>query len=131
MFVPEGYGTVFPYMIVDGAEDLVTFLKQVFDATEVGRTRRPSGQSSNIRLRIGTSVFMVSEAASSSMQAMPGTYYVYVDDVDATFAQALDAGASEIFEPADMPYEDRQAGVRDASGNIWWISKRLVERPYD
>jgi PhnB protein len=99
MYVPEGYGTVFPYMIVDGADDFSNFLSAVFGA-------------------IG-------------MPPMPGSYYAYVEDVDDTFATALAHGARKIFEPSDMPYQDRQAGVSDPFGNIWWISKRLVEQPYD
>jgi PhnB protein len=131
MYVPEGYGTVFPYMIVDRVDVLSDFLKRVFGATEEGRTVLPNGRIANVRIRIGTSTFMVSEAGDGGMRAMPGAYYVYVDDVDGTFAEALAADAKKIFEPTDMPYLDRQAGVEDPCGNVWWISKRLVEEPYD
>lgn len=131
MYVPEGYGTVFPYMIVNGADELARFLASVFDARETGRTTLPDGRVANIRIRIGASSFMLSEAADSGMAAMPGTYYVYVEDVDRTFERALSHGATKRFGPADMPYKDRQAGVTDPSGNIWWISRRLVDQPYD
>ena len=131
MYVPEGYGTVFPYMIVNGAEDFVRFLADVFDASEVGRTTLPNGRIANLRTRIGTSTFMVSEATDDAMQAMPAAYYVYVEDVDSTFEKAMARGASKIIEPMDMPYLDRQAGVTDPWGNIWWISRRLVDEPYD
>ena len=131
MYVPEGYGTVFPYMIVDGADDLAHFLTDVFDATELGRTTLPNGRIANIRIRIGTSTFMISEAQGGEIAAMPGAYYVYVDDVDATFDKAVGRGAEQIFAPANMPYMDRQAGVTDPCGNKWWISRRLVDEPYD
>ena len=131
MYVPEGYGTVFPYMIVNGADDLSHFLSSAFGATEVGRTTLPNGRIANIRIRIGTSAFMVSEAADDGMKAMPAAYYVYVEDVDSTFDRALALGATKIIEPTDMPYLDRQAGITDPCGNVWWISKRLVEEPYD
>ena len=131
MYVPEGYGTVFPYMIVDGADDFSVFLAEIFDATEVGRTVLPNGRVANIRIRIGTSTFMVSQSEGDGMKAMPGAYYVYVKDVDDTFARAIARGAEAIIEPTDMPYQDRQAGVSDPFGNIWWISKRLVDEPYD
>ena len=130
MYIPSGYGTVFPYMIVDGADTLAGFLAAAFDATEDGRTVLPDGRIANIRMRIGTSAFMLSEA-SAAMEAMPAAYYIYVEDVDATFAQALDAGAEKIMDPMDMPYMDRQGGVTDPSGNKWWISRRLVDEPYD
>jgi PhnB protein len=131
MYVPEGFGTVFPYMIVDGADEYVAFLSQVFGATELGRTELPNGRIANIRIEIGTSKFMISQADSEALKPMPGAYYVFVEDVDKTFENATANGAEKIFEPADMPYLDRQAGVSDPFGNIWWISRRLVDEPYD
>jgi len=131
MYLPETYGTVFPYMLVAGADAFAEFLTRVFEATEIGRTVLPGGRIANIRIRIDTSTFMISEADGAMMQPMPGAYYVYVEDVDRTYAAALASGAESLFEPADMPYQDRQAGVRDPFGNVWWISKRLVEAPYD
>jgi len=131
MYIPEGYGTVFPYMIVDEAGEFADFLSKVFSATEVGRTELPNGRLANIRIKIGTSTFMISQADGEMLQPMPGAYYVYVDDVDSVFESAVASGATKIMEPADMPYQDRQAGIRDAFGNLWWISKRLVAEPYD
>src|SRR6185503_20218966 len=118
MYVPEGYGTVFPYFIVRDAEQFATFVKNVFDAKEIGRTVMPNNRVANIRIRIGTSTFMISEA--DDFKPMQGAYYVYVKDADKTFAKALENGATKIFDPMDMPYEDRQGGVTDAFGNIWW-----------
>lgn len=131
MYVPEGYGTIFPYMIVDGADDFAVFLADVFGADEVGRTVLPDGRIANIRVRIGSSVFMISQAQHDSMKAMPGAYYIYADDVDETFERAIAHGAARIFDPTDMPYLDRQAGITDPFGNVWWISRRLVDEPYD
>ena len=131
MYIPDNYGTLFPYMIVDDAEKFVDFLSQAYSAKELGRTVLPDGRIANVRIMIGTSAFMVSESEEEGMQAMVGAFYVYVDNVDATFQKALALGAEMIFEPADMPYQDRQAGVTDPFGNIWWISSRLVEQPYD
>lgn len=131
MYIPNGYGTVFPYMIVEGAEELVSFLSNVFGATVEGKTVLPNGRLANIRLKLGTSCFMLSEAGADTMKAMPAAYYVYVENVDMVFETAIKHGALKLFEPADMPYQDRQAGITDPSGNTWWISKRLVEEPYD
>jgi PhnB protein len=131
MYIPEGYGTVFPYMLVERAEEFVAFLKNAFDATEVGRTEFPNGRIANVRIRIGTSTFMASEADQENMKSMPGAYYVYVEDVDKTLSRALSHGATKMFDPMDMPYGDRQAGVVDPCGNIWWISNRTAAEPYD
>ena len=131
MYIPDGYGTVFPYMIVEGAEELVDFLCKAFGATVEGKTIFPNGRIANIRMRIGTSSFMMSQAGDETMNAMPASYYLYVEDVDTTYEAAIKHGAQKVFEPADMPYKERQAGVVDPSGNTWWISRRLVEEAYD
>jgi PhnB protein len=130
MYVPEGYGTVFPYFLVTEAERFADFVKNAFEATEVGRTVMPNGRLANIRIRIGTSTFMVSEA-SEGFKPTQGAYYLYVKNADETFKRAVLHGAQKIFEPMDMPYQDRQGGVTDPFGNIWWISTRLVPEPYD
>jgi PhnB protein len=72
---------------------------------------------------------MVSEA-SEKYPPMPASYYLYVENTDATMAQALAHGATLEMAVADMPYGDRQGGVRDTHGNIWWVSQRLVDGPY-
>jgi PhnB protein len=131
MYIPEGYGTVFPYMVVNGAEKFVDFLKNTFDAAEVGRTQLPGGRLANLRIRIGTTTFMVSDATGNGLAAMPATYYIYVENVDRTLDKAVSNGAKKMFDAMDMPYRDRQAGVTDPFGNIWWISHRLVNEPYD
>ena len=131
MYIPEGYGTIFPYMIVDRAEELADFLCDAFGARVEGRTTFPNGRLANIRIRIGSSCFMMSQSGAETMSAMPASYYLYVDDVDKTFAAAIKHGAQRVFDPADMPYKERQAGVTDPSGNTWWISNRLVDEPYD
>ena len=130
MYIPEGYGTVFPYLIVDDPEALTEFLCKAFGATMLGKTVFPDGRVANIRIRIGTSSFMMGQAGNG-IEAMPASYYLYVEDVDKTFAAAIANGAQTVFEPADMDYNDRQAGVIDPLGNSWWISRRLVNEPYD
>jgi len=131
MYIPEGYGTVFPYMVVEQADKFVQFMKTVFNAKELGRTVQRNGRIANVRMKIGTSAFMVSEASPDNMKAMPAAYYVYVESVDQTFESALANGATKWFDPMDMPYEDRQAGITDPFGNLWAISNRLVQKPYD
>lgn len=61
---------------------------------------------------------------------MRTAFYLYVDNVDEIHKRAVENGAKVEFEPADMDYEDRQAGIIDPSGNYWWISKRLVKKGY-
>lgn len=131
MYIPEGFGAVFPYFIVEGAERFAEFLKDAFHAREIGRTVLPNGRIANIRIRVLTSTFMVSEAGEDGLVAMKSANYVYTENVDETFERALSLGATKMFDPRDMPYEDRQGGIVDPFGNIWWISRRLVEKSYD
>ena len=130
MYIPEGYGTVFPYIVVNNMSRFVDFLEAVFDAKELGRTVMPDGRVANCRLRIGTTSFMASEGGEG-FPPLPAAHYIYVEDTDATFAKALAQGATKIMDPMDMPYKDRQGGVIDPCGNYWWISTRLVKEGYD
>jgi PhnB protein len=129
MFLPDGYGTVFPYIFAHDAPGYIAFLSTVFGAEEIDRTVAPDGRVVNSQLRIGTTQFMVSEA-STKYPPMPASYYVFVADADAVLAMALQHGATLEMPVEDRPYQDRQGGVRDPQGNIWWISQRLVPGPY-
>lgn len=131
MYIPEGYGTVFPYIIVADVERFLGFLKAVFDASELGRTTLEDGRIANLRVRVGTSSFMMSEPDGSVLEPMRCTHYVYVEDVDGTLQKAIENGATKLYDAADMPYGDRQAGISDPFGNLWWISRRLVEEDYN
>jgi PhnB protein len=70
-------------------------------------------------------------SGGENFKPMAAAYYVYVENADKTFAKALAHGATKLFEPMDMPYLDRQGGVVDPFGNIWWISTHLVPESYD
>jgi PhnB protein len=127
--IPEGFHTVNPYFFVDNAPDFVDFLIAAFGAKEVHRTLRPDGAIANAQLHLGDSSLMVSEA-SDDYPAMPAAFYMYVENSDASMASALAAGADLEMAVADMPYGDRQGGVCDLAGNIWWISQRISDQPY-
>lgn len=68
--------------------------------------------------------------ATERYPAMAAAFYLYVSDADAAMKRALECGASMEMAVGDMPYGDRQGGVRHKHGNIWWISQRTVEEPY-
>jgi PhnB protein len=127
---PPGFATVTPYSFVDDAEAFIAFLVEGLGGTEVGRSMRPDGCVANVQVRLGTATVMVSEA-SAAFPAMPASYYLYVDDAPAAMARALEHGAVMVMPVDDMPYGDRQGGVRDAHGNLWWVSQRLANGPYE
>lgn len=128
---PEGFETVNAYLMVENPDELIDFLKNAFYAEEKNRTLNPTnGDIANCILKIGTSCFMISQARKQFLD-MRTCFYLYVDDVDAMHQRAVAHGGRVEFEPSDMPYEDRQSGIIDPSGNYWWVSKRLVKAVYE
>jgi PhnB protein len=125
-FIPEGYRTVTPYLIVRDAGSLINFLKQVFDATETQRFQQPDGGIMHAEVRIGDSVVMMADANEAN-PPMPGMLQIYLEDTDAAYRRALAAGATSVREPEDQFYGDRTAGVRDAFGNQWWITTHIED----
>lgn len=125
---PPGFATVTPYFLVDDAAGFIGFLVNGLGGIEISR-RTDGTRIANAQVRLGECHVMISDA-SDSWPPMPASYYLYVDDADAAMSRAIAAGAVEIMPVADKPYDDRQGGVRDAWGNLWWISQRLVDGPY-
>ncbi len=129
MYLPPGFNTVTPYYFVKDAEAFVSFLLDGLGGEETCRTMRGDGRIQNVQVKLGTSTVMVSEA-TERYPAMAAAFYLYVPDADAAMKRALESGASLEMAVGDMPYGDRQGGVRDQHGNIWWISQRIVEETY-
>ena len=128
--IPEGYHTVTPYLVVPGVPRLIEFLQRVFDAREVERMAHEDGTIMHAEVQIGNSRVMMGEP-TGQMTPMPAMLYVYVDDPDATWRRALDAGAVSVMEPKDQFYGDRSAGVRDPMGNQWWVAAHKEDVPPD
>jgi len=124
--IPPGYHTVTPYYTVESAGAFLDFLKAAFGAELRHRHDREDGGVANAEVRIGTSMIMVSDARDP-WKPMPMSTYLYVEDTDAVYRAALAAGATSIYEPTDMFYGDRNGGVQDAWGNLWWIGTRIED----
>ena len=123
MTTPPGFSTVFPYMFANDAPSLCRFLVDGLGAEEISRDL-DGERIANSQFRIGNCMLMVSEAGRG-FEAMPASYYLYVENADDSQNRAIAAGATEISPVRDQPYGDRQGGVRDPHGNYWWISLRL------
>jgi uncharacterized glyoxalase superfamily protein PhnB len=126
--IPEGYHTVTPYLIVGGAAKLIDFMKAGLGAQERGRMAGPDGRIMHAEVAIGDSVIMLSDAGPEN-PPMTAMLHLYVEDADAVYRQALQAGATSIREPGDQFYGDRSAGVRDAFGNQWWLATHIEDVP--
>ena len=118
--IPDGYGSVTPFLTVKGAAKMIDFLKQAFGAEEVMRMPGPGGAVMHAEVNVGNSRLMLSEA----MQNPPSqsSFYLYVNDADAMYKRALAAGATSQIEPKDEFWGDRIAMVRDPFGNIWSVA---------
>jgi uncharacterized glyoxalase superfamily protein PhnB len=123
---PEGYHTVTPLLSVRGAARLIDFMKKAFGASEVYRFPAPDGAVMHAELKVGDSVVMLGEAMKDA-HPMPVALYVYVDDADATYRKALDAGGESVEAPADQFWGDRVATVKDFAGNKWWIATHVED----
>jgi len=117
--IPPKLHTVTPRIVVQSADGLIQFLRRTFNATGDVQSDRPS------EIGIGDSVVMISDAGLR--ESMPAFLYVYVDDVDAAYRRALDAGATSIEEPVDLPYGDRRGMVKDPWGNLWQIATHQTD----
>jgi len=114
------YRTVTPYLVVNDADAELRFLEAAFSAEIRDCTRTPDGRVAHAEVTIGDSLVMLGQCGPESAAPSPAIY-LWVDDVDATWAQALAAGATEESKPQDMPYGHRNGGVIDPNGNTWWI----------
>jgi uncharacterized glyoxalase superfamily protein PhnB len=114
-FQPDGWHTVTPRIVVQDPANLITFIKHVFNGQGEFRPGPPA------EIKIGDSLLMISDGGGVRERA-PAFLYVYVEDTDATYRRAMEANAISIEAPADMPYGDRRATVKDKWGNTWQIA---------
>jgi PhnB protein len=117
----DTYRTVTPYLVVPDADAELTFLKAAFGGTEVNCQRSPDNTVMHAEIKIGDSLVMLGQAGGR-WQPRPASLYLWVEDVDATYARALQAGATSESEPEDKPYGHRNGGVIDRNGVTWWIA---------
>jgi PhnB protein len=121
--IRHGMGSVRPYLY--GDLDLPNFTKYVFGAVEVERIEM--GENSfHVEARIGDSVLVI-EAGELPPDVAPWTsaLHVYVPDVDAAYARAIERGAIPVAAPENKPYQERLGGFKDRTGNTWWVSTFL------
>ena len=126
--IPEGLRTVNSFLHPVGADRLIDFLKQAFEAEEVDLYREEvGGPIKHATIRLGDTILEMSEA-HGLYPPMPTGLHLYVPAVDAVYERALKAGATSISAPADQPYGERGAGVRDPAGNSWFLATPLPVR---
>jgi uncharacterized glyoxalase superfamily protein PhnB len=124
--IPNGSHSITPYLVVEGVPKLIEFLKQAFGAQELGRMARPDGGVMHAEVKVGDSKLMMGEPMGD-WKAKPCSLYLYVEDVDAVYQRAIQAGGTSVSEPSDQFYGDRTGGVIDPSGNYWGIATHVED----
>ncbi|RPJ62517.1 MAG: VOC family protein [Acidobacteria bacterium] len=126
-YVPEGLRTLTPGLAPRGAAKMIEFLKQAFDAEEAACHKAADGTILHAKVRVGDSIIEIGEAHGEIAKPMPAVFYLYVESVDDWYRRTLRAGATSVQSPADQPYGDRVALVRDAFGNMWYIATHIMD----
>jgi uncharacterized glyoxalase superfamily protein PhnB len=132
--IPDGFHAVTPYLFVDGASKLLDFLKAAFDAVEEARVRRDDGSIAHALVRIGGSPIMMADPTgpAADFGSMRSSIYLYVNDCDAVYRRAIEAGGKSVMEVMNIPASgERYGGVKDPTGNIWWIATHVEDVSLD
>lgn len=119
--IREGFQSIVPYLTVQEAARLVEFLRVVFGATQTFR----SHAGTHYEVKIGDSMVMIGDVGNRA--PTPGQLFLYVEDADAVYERALQAGATSLLEPSDRGWGEgealmRGAGVKDPTGNSWYLA---------
>ncbi len=134
--IPEGYPRVTPYLIVDGANEAIEFYRSVLGAEERMRMAAPDDKIGHAELGIGDSIVMLADEAPEMNARAPKTVggtpvslHVYVEDSDAVFSRAIEAGATELQAVEDKFYGDRSGSFEDPFGHHWHVSTHVEDVP--
>jgi uncharacterized glyoxalase superfamily protein PhnB len=118
--IPEGYQTVMPYLILKNAAAFIEFTQKVFNAKVLNKHMRDDTIIIHAEVKIGDSIIMFADSTEQYAQ-QPTGFFIYVDDADDVYNNALANGASAVTPVSDQPY-GRSGGAKDAFGNTWWIT---------
>jgi uncharacterized glyoxalase superfamily protein PhnB len=132
--IPKGYHTVTPSIVVKGAAGAIDFYRKAFGAEELMRFPGPDGSIMHAEIRIGDSVVMLGDEmpeqggrSPKSIGGTPVSFFVYKENVDAAWKQAVDAGAKTIMPLADQFWGDRTGCLEDPYGHRWWLAQHVQD----
>jgi PhnB protein len=127
--VPEGYHSITPQLTLDDAAQTIDWYKRALGAEEVSRSVGPDNKIMHAELKIGDSRFMMNDVmmggkGPQAFGGSPASFWVYVENSDALFNRAVDAGAKVQMPMADQFWGDRAGAIADPAGYTWWIATR-------
>ena len=132
--IPQGYHTVTPSLTVAGAAKALDFYKKALGAEERMRFPAPDGSIMHAEIKIGDSIIMLGdempEQGAKSPRTLGGTavgFFIYRDNVDAAWKQALGAGGKEVMPLADQFWGDRAGCFEDPFGHKWWLAQHIKD----
>jgi PhnB protein len=131
--IPEGYG-ITPYLAVEDAAQAIEYYKKAFGANELVRMDAPGGKIGHAELEIAGSRIMLADPFPQSSSKPPkelggasASVFMYVEDVDATVQQAVDAGATITMEVGDQFWGDRMGAIMDPFGHVWSVATHIED----
>ena len=124
--IRDGFHAVTPYLFTQGASRLIEFISAAFDGEVTFQKARPDGAIMHAEMRIRDSMLMLADAPAQ-FGPMPTSIYLYVTDCDAVYQSALDSGGVSVFPIMTLPSGERYGGVRDPSGNVWWVATHVED----
>jgi len=132
--IPDGYHVVTPYLVVESAAEAIEFYSRAFGAQELYRMPGPDGSVMHAEFRIGDSNVMIADEntpmgskSPKTLGGSPASLLLYVEDVDAAFQQAVDAGATVVMPVADMFWGDRYGKLQDPFGHDWSVATHIED----
>ncbi|MGA2422757.1 MAG: VOC family protein [Terriglobales bacterium] len=128
-YIPKGYNSITPYLIIKGAAKAIDYYKNIFGATEVVRMAGPDGRIGHAELKIGDSFIMLADEFPEmdhrgplTLGSSPVSILLYVKDVDSTVERAVAAGAKILKPVQDQFYGDRSGFIQDPFGHLWGVA---------
>lgn len=135
-YIPKGYNTITPYIVVKGAAKAIEYYKNVFGAKEIVRMNGPDGKVGHAELQIGDSKIMLADenpsmgqgyTSATTIGASPVSLYIYLPDVDRVIERATAAGANVLRPAQDQFYGDRSGFIQDPFGHLWGIATHIED----
>lgn len=135
-YIPQGYNTVTPYLVVKGATQAIDYYKKVFGATETVRMDMPDGKVGHAELKIGNSHIMLADenpgmgqgySSAATIGSSPVSLYVYLPDVDRVVERAVAEGAKLLKPVQDQFYGDRSGFIQDPFGHLWGVATHVED----